>query len=49
MRLAGTNAREGLDILSQSDLAITTAVDLEEAAEKIAELTGKQSKRKKKR
>ena len=49
VRLAGTNAREGLDILAQSDLAITTAVDLEEAAKKIAELTGKKPKRKKKR
>lgn len=43
VRLAGTNAREGLDILAQSDLAITTAVDLEEAAEKIADLTGEKS------
>ena len=40
VRLAGTNAKEGLEILAQSDLAITTAADLEEAAQKIAELTG---------
>ena len=39
VRLAGTNAPEGLQILAASDLAITTAADLEEAAKKIAELT----------
>ena len=39
VRLAGTNAAEGLELLAASDLAITTAADLEEAAQKIAELT----------
>ena len=39
VRLAGTNAREGLEILAHSGLPITTAADLEEAARKIADLT----------
>ena len=39
VRLAGTNAKEGMEILARSDLSITTAADLEEAAQKIAELT----------
>ena len=39
VRLAGTNAAEGMKILDASDLAITTAADLEEAAQKIAALT----------
>ncbi|MCY4034402.1 MAG: ADP-forming succinate--CoA ligase subunit beta [Hyphomicrobiales bacterium] len=49
VRLAGTNAREGLDILAQSDLDITTAADLEEAAEKIADLAGREPGREEKR
>ncbi len=35
VRLQGTNAREGLDILAESGLEIETAVYLEEAAERV--------------
>jgi succinyl-CoA synthetase beta subunit len=35
VRLEGTNAQQGLDILANSGLAITTAADLSEAAEQV--------------
>ncbi len=38
VRLEGTNAPQGLEILANSGLAITTAADLNEAAEKIVAL-----------
>jgi succinyl-CoA synthetase beta subunit len=38
VRLEGTNAPQGLEILANSGLAITTAADLNEAAEKVVAL-----------
>jgi succinyl-CoA synthetase beta subunit len=38
VRLEGTNAPQGLEILASSGLAITTAADLNEAAEKVVAL-----------
>lgn len=35
VRLEGTNASQGLEILARSGLAITTAADLAEGAEKV--------------
>jgi succinyl-CoA synthetase beta subunit len=39
VRLEGTNAPQGLEILANSGLAITTATDLNEAAEKVVAVT----------
>jgi succinyl-CoA synthetase beta subunit len=35
VRLEGTNAEQGLDILAASGLSISTAADLAEAADKV--------------
>lgn len=40
VRLQGTNAREGLQIIEQSDLEVETAILLEEAAEKVTKALG---------
>jgi len=40
VRLQGTNAKEGLEIIDQSDLQVETAILLEEAAEKVTKALG---------
>lgn len=40
VRMEGTNAEEGRKILANSDLALITAVDLQDAAEKISTIAG---------
>jgi succinyl-CoA synthetase beta subunit len=40
VRLQGTNAKEGLEIIAESDLEVETAILLEEAAEKVTQALG---------
>jgi succinyl-CoA synthetase beta subunit len=41
VRLEGTNVEEGKEILKKSGLEIITAIDLEEAADKVVSVIGK--------
>ena len=41
VRMEGTNIEEGRRILSESGLRLTTAVDLKDAAQKVAEMVGR--------